>query len=461
MGKSKAVFVCQECGHESPKWLGRCPACSAWNALVEERTSHPPAGGNTRSLSLLGKTGEGRPRRLAEAEAAPEERTPTGLGEFDRVLGGGVVAGAVVLVGGDPGIGKSTLLLQVMNRLAAVLGPVLYVSGEESARQVRLRAERLGKVTEDLLFLAETDLGALEAALSQVKPRALVVDSIQTVFHPDLPAAPGSVTQVRECAAALLRWAKTASVPVFLVGHVTKSGELAGPRVLEHIVDTVLYFEGERHTSFRLLRAVKNRFGPSHEVGIFEMTEAGLAEVENPSRLFLAERPPNAAGSVVVPAMEGTRPVLVEVQALVGATNFMGTPRRLVTGADYNRVAIILAVLEKRAGMNLGNQDVYVNVVGGVRLQEPGADLGLALAVASSLRNVPVGPDLVAVGEVGLAGEVRSVARLEYRLSEAAKLGFARAVIPDTNREGLRVPRGLTAIPVRGVEQALQECVAR
>lgn len=460
MGKSKSVFVCQGCGHESPKWLGRCPACSAWNTFVEERaaTSAAPA---SRSLVKAGPGREGRPLRLAEAEAAPEQRTPVGLKEFDRVLGGGVVAGAVVLVGGDPGIGKSTLLLQVMNDLAGKLGPVLYVSGEESAQQVRLRAERLGTVAQDLLFLAETDLSVIEGALDRAKPRAVVVDSIQTIFHSDLPAAPGSVTQVRECAAALLRWGKAAGVPVFLVGHVTKSGELAGPRVLEHIVDTVLYFEGERQTSFRVLRAVKNRFGPTHEIGIFEMGEAGLTEVENPSRLFLAERPLSVAGSVVVPTMEGTRPVLVEVQALVGATNFMGTPRRLVTGADYNRVAIVLAVLEKRAGLNLGSQDVYVNVVGGVKVQEPGADLGLALAVASSLRNVPVGADVIAVGEVGLAGEVRSVTRLEYRLAEAAKLGFTRAVIPATNQEGLRVPKGLTVAPVRRVEEALEECVGR
>ncbi|HHW15062.1 MAG TPA: DNA repair protein RadA, partial [Firmicutes bacterium] len=352
-------------------------------------------------------------------------------------------------------------LLQVMDRLAARSGPVLYVSGEESAQQVRLRAERLGTAAPDLFFLAETDLTAIEAALAAASPRAVVVDSIQTVFHPDLPAAPGSVTQVRECAATLLRWAKAAGVPVFLVGHVTKTGELAGPRVLEHIVDTVLYFEGERQTSLRLLRAVKNRFGPTHEVGIFEMAEEGLVEVENPSRLFLAERPPNAAGSVVVPAMEGTRPLLLEVQALVGATNFMGTPRRLVTGADYNRVAIVLAVLEKRAGLNLGSQDVYVNVVGGGRVEEPGADLALALAVASSLRNVAVGADVVAVGEIGLAGEVRSVARLEYRLAEAAKLGFAQAVIPAANRDGLRLPRNLEVVPVRRVEEALAECVAR
>lgn len=459
MAKAKAVFVCQECGHESPKWLGRCPACSAWNTFVEERTAASP--GPAAHTSHRSTCGEVRPLRLAGENSAAERRTATGLSEFDRVLGGGVVAGAVVLVGGDPGIGKSTLLLQVMDRLAERVGPVLYISGEESAQQVRLRAERLGTVSDDLLFLAETDLTALEEALERTHPKAVVVDSIQTIFHPDLPAAPGSVTQVRECAAALLRWGKTAEVPVFLVGHVTKSGELAGPRVLEHIVDTVLYFEGERQTSFRVLRAVKNRFGPTHEVGLFEMVETGLVEVENPSRLFLAERPPNAAGSVVVTAMEGTRPVLVEVQALVGSTNFMGTPRRLVTGADYNRVAIILAVLEKRAGLALGSQDVYVNVVGGVRVQEPGADLGLALAVASSLRNVPVGTDLVAIGEVGLAGEVRSVARLEYRLNEAAKLGFTRAVVPATNLDGLRIPSGISLVPVRRVEDALQECAAR
>lgn len=459
MARSRAAFVCQECGHESAKWLGRCPACSAWNSLVEELAV--PSGASSHPFGMPGGRGGRRPVRLSEAVSTVEQRTPTGLREFDRVLGGGVVAGAVVLVGGDPGIGKSTLLLQVMNRLAGELGPVLYVSGEESAQQVRLRAERLGTLGADLLFLGETDLGVIEKALGEASPRAVVIDSIQTVFHPGLPAAPGSVTQVRECAAALLRWAKTASVPVFLVGHVTKSGELAGPRVLEHIVDTVLYFEGERQTSFRLLRAVKNRFGPSHEIGIFEMGETGLSEVENPSRLLLAERPPGAAGSVVVPALEGTRTVLVEVQALVGSTNFMGTPRRLVTGADHNRVAIILAVLEKRTGLNLGSQDVYVNVVGGVRVQEPGADLGIALAVASSLRNVPVGQGVVAVGEVGLAGEVRSVGRLEYRLSEAAKLGFTRAIVPAGSQEGVRLPAGLDVVAVSRIEQALQECATR
>ncbi|MGE5509209.1 MAG: DNA repair protein RadA [Chitinophagales bacterium] len=452
---AKSVFVCQECGHEEPKWVGRCPACSTWNSLVEERVAPVRAEGSGRD-----RGGAAKPISLAAAEVSPERRTPTGFAEFDRVLGGGVVAGGVVLVGGDPGIGKSTLLLQVMNRLAERLGRVLYVSGEESAQQVRLRAERLGTVGEGLLFLAETDLAAIQAAVENTRPRALVVDSVQTVYQPDLPAAPGSVTQVRECAGTLMRLAKETGLPVFLVGHVTKSGELAGPRVLEHIVDTVLYFEGERQTSFRLLRAVKNRFGSTHELGVFEMSETGLTQVENPSRFFLAERPEGAAGSVVVPVMEGTRPMLVEVQALVGSTNFMGTPRRLVTGADQGRVAIILAVLENRCGLSLGSQDVYVNVVGGVKLQEPGADLGVALAVASSLRNVPVGPDVVAVGEVGLAGEVRSVTRLEHRLAEAAKLGFTRAVIPATNREGLRVPDGLAVVPVRRVAEAL-ESVAR
>jgi DNA repair protein RadA/Sms len=395
--------------------------------MVEERggAARPAGGGGRRPAAAPGPG----PRRLADVTVEGADRIKTGIAELDGVLGGGLVAGSLVLIGGDPGIGKSTLLLQASRALAAAAGPVLYVSGEESAAQVKLRAERLGLAAADLLLLAETDLTAIEGHVLALAPRVVVVDSIQTVYLPDLESAPGSVSQVRECGGRLQALAKSRGTAVFLVGHVTKEGALAGPRVLEHLVDTVLYFEGERHATYRVLRAVKNRFGSTNEIGVFEMTERGLAEVANPSALFLAERPRGAPGSAIVAALEGTRPLLLEVQALVTPAHF-GTPRRTVLGADYNRVCLLLAILEKRAGFPLQTQDVFVNVAGGARVQEPAADLGLALAVASSYAERALPADVVLVGEVGLTGEVRGIGGLETRLREAAALGFGTAVVP-------------------------------
>ena len=375
-----------------------------------------------------------------------DDRVRTGIGELDRVLGGGVVRGSLVLIGGDPGVGKSTLLLQAARALAQAAPPVLYVTAEESAAQVKMRADRLGIATDGLLLWPENDLSVVQGHLDDVKPRALVIDSIQTVFLPDLESAPGSVAQVRECGARLMTLAKGLGIATFLVGHVTKEGALAGPRVLEHLVDTVLYFEGERHHSYRVLRAVKNRFGSTNEIGVFEMVEGGLVEVKNPSGFFLAERPREAPGSVVVSSLEGTRPVLLELQALVSQAS-IGTPRRTVLGADYNRVCLLLAVLEKRAGVPLGSQDVYVNVAGGGRVTEPAADLGIVVAAASSYMDRVVPPDVLVVGEVGLTGEVRAVAGLELRLREAAALGFRRAIVPQSNvLEPMKAP-----LDIRGV----------
>jgi DNA repair protein RadA/Sms len=423
-----ASYRCQQCGFASPK-PGTCPDCRRTTGelipLVEERQPRPsrrrgPAGTPT------------RPTPLQEVVLERGDRLPTGIGELDRVLGGGVVRGSLVLIGGEPGIGKSTLLAQAAQVLARVAPPVLYVTAEESAAQVKLRADRLGIDGLGLLLWAETDLAAVVDHLDAVKPRALIVDSIQTVFLPDLESAPGSVAQVRECGARLLGAAKGRGMATFIVGHVTKEGTLAGPRVLEHLVDTVLYFEGERHHAYRILRAVKNRFGSTNEVGVFQMGERGLEEVRNPSGLLLAERPVDAAGSVVVSSLEGTRPLLMELQALVAPASF-GTPRRTVSGADYNRVCVLLGVLEKRVGIPLGGQDVFVSVTGGVRVGEPGADLGIALAVASSYMDRAIPADLVAIGEVGLTGEVRAVTGLEGRLKEAAALGFRSAIVPKSS----------------------------
>ena len=426
--RDASVYRCQECGFSSPK-PGTCPDCrragNNWVQLVEER---PVA---SRSSRRAGVT-SARPRALKEIVMEPDDRVRTGIGELDRVLGGGVVRGSLVLIGGDPGVGKSTLLLQAARALAQAAPPVLYVTAEESAAQVKMRADRLGIATDGLLLWPENDLSVVQAHLDDVKPRALVIDSIQTVFLPDLESAPGSVAQVRECGARLMTLAKGLGIATFLVGHVTKEGALAGPRVLEHLVDTVLYFEGERHHAYRVLRAVKNRFGSTNEIGVFEMVEGGLVEVKNPSGFFLAERPREAPGSVVVSSLEGTRPVLLELQALVAQAS-IGTPRRTVLGADYNRVCLLLAVLEKRAGVPLGSQDVYVNVAGGGRVTEPAADLGIVVAAASSYMDRVVPPDVLVVGEVGLTGEVRAVAGLELRLREAAALGFRRAIVPRSN----------------------------
>ena len=429
----RAVYVCQECGYESPKWLGRCPNCTAWNTLVEEQAVSP----------LRGAAGRGRtPGPPAEAipitEVALDGETRCGIGidEVDRVLGGGLVPGSLVLIGGDPGIGKSTLALGIAHRLAQT-HTVLYVSGEESVRQTKMRAARLGVESPRLLVLAETDLTQIIAQIAETRPGLVVVDSIQTVYRPDLPGAPGSVGQIRESTGDLLRVAKAEGGPaILIVGHVTKDGAIAGPRVLEHMVDTVLYFEGERHHAYRVLRATKNRFGSTNEIGIFAMSGRGLAEVPDPSALFLSERTSGAPGSAVICAVEGTRPLLLEVQALVTRTPF-GPPRRTAAGVDYNRTLLLLAVLEKRAGLHLASDDVYVSVAGGVQVSEPAADLGVALAVASSHRERPVEPSTVAVGEVGLGGEVRAVSQIARRIGEAAKLGFRRVLLPRANLAGL------------------------
>jgi len=431
MARERSVYRCQECGFAASK-PGTCPDCArtgSYVSLVEERAATARSG-----MRVITPAGN-RPRRFAEISGEGGERTATGIGELDRVLGGGLVRGSLVLIGGDPGIGKSTLLLQASRTLAERGGPVLYVSGEESAGQVKLRAERLGIAPDGLYFVADNDLQAVEAHVAEIAPRVLIVDSIQAVFLPGLESAPGSVSQVRECGARLMLLAKGRGMATFLVGHVTKEGALAGPRVLEHLVDTVLYFEGERHHAYRVLRAVKNRFGSTNEIGVFEMAEQGLAEVRNPSSFFLAERPTGAPGSVIVASVEGTRPLLLEVQALVTPASF-GTPRRTVLGADYNRVCLLLAVLEKRVGFPLQSQDAFVNVAGGGRVSEPAADLALLLAAASSYLDRPMRGEVVVMGEVGLTGEVRAVTALGARLKEAAALGFQAAVVPRNNLRG-------------------------
>jgi DNA repair protein RadA/Sms len=424
VAKVKTKFVCQECGYETVKWTGRCPGCSAWNTMIEEVEAVSKATGHPRIV-----TGPAKIMAIQEIPAQAESRFSCGLTETNRVLGGGVVPGSLVLLGGDPGIGKSTLLLQISYEIAAAGRRVLYVSGEESANQLRLRAERLGTVHDNLYVLAETDLDASLTLIQQQPPEFLIVDSIQTVYVPGLSSAPGSVSQVRECTSQLLRLAKALHIATFIVGHVTKDGNLAGPRMLEHMVDAVLYFEGDRHHTYRVLRAVKNRFGSTNEIAIFDMVQRGLQEVANPSEMFLSERSGQSPGSAVVTAMEGSRPLLLEVQALVAATSF-GTPRRMATGADYNRVCLILAVLERRLGMRLQTSDAYVNLAGGVRVDEPAIDLGIAVALASSYRDRSLGKSDVFIGEIGLTGEVRSVSRLDVRIREAAKLGFRRCIVP-------------------------------
>jgi DNA repair protein RadA/Sms len=446
--KTKTVYTCQQCGLQSPKWLGKCPDCGQWNSLVEEQ--QPLARGKGGAALPAGK-----PLRLAEVAAAEEDRIRCGIAELDRVLGGGVVPGSFTLIGGDPGIGKSTLLLQAAGRLAGA-GSVLYVTGEESARQVKLRGERLGVAAGGLYLLAENALEAILERTRELRPAFLVVDSIQTVFTAALESAPGSVSQVRECAGRLMQVAKGEGIPTFIVGHVTKDGAIAGPRMLEHMVDTVLYFEGDAGHPYRILRAVKNRFGSTNEIGVFEMKEAGLAEVPSPSELFLAERPEGAAGSAVVPALEGSRPILVELQALVSGASF-GTPRRTTMGFDHNRVALLVAVLEKKVGLHLLGQDIFLNVAGGVRLVEPAVDLGAVAALASSHTGKPIPPRTILFGEVGLAGEVRAVSRPELRVKEAARLGFDRCLLPAGNLKNLEAPAGMALVGVRSAGEALEE----
>ncbi len=448
----RVVFICQECGYESPKWLGRCPSCSEWNTLVEE-----PIHALTRGTGHARRSAQqAKPTPITDVALDEASRTRVGIAEVDRVLGGGVVPGSLVLLGGDPGIGKSTLALQIAHRLA-YSRPVLYVSGEESVSQTKMRAARLGVDASRLLVLAETDLEAITAQIAALGPHLAVVDSIQTVYRPDLPGAPGSVGQIRECTGDLLRVAKAAGGPaILIVGHVTKEGAIAGPRVLEHMVDTVLYFEGERHHAYRILRATKNRFGSTNEIGVFAMSGRGLAEVSDPSALFLSERPTDAPGSAVLCAVEGTRPLLLEVQALVTRTPF-GVPRRTAAGVDYNRMLLLLAVLEKRAGLHLAAFDVYVSVAGGVRVDEPAADLGVALAVASSHRERPVDPSTVVVGEVGLGGEVRAVSQIARRVVEASKLGFRRVVLPRANLAGMEEDtKDVDLVGVERIGEALE-----
>ncbi len=451
MKKARTVFVCSDCGNESQKWFGRCPSCQAWNTLVEEKTDQDRAGTFRLGFSCSNVV----PISITEASGGEEERLSTGIPELDRVLGGGMVPGSLVLVGGEPGIGKSTLMLQVAGMWATNNGRVFYASGEESVEQVKLRADRIGSLATELYVATENDINQIIELAGELKPSLLVLDSVQTAYTPELSSAPGSVAQVRQTTTEILRWAKSTGTPVFLIGHVTKSGSLAGPKVLEHIVDTVLNFEGDSAHIYRILRATKNRFGSTQEIGVFEMQGSGLVQVTNPSQIFISQRALNSTGSVVVATMEGTRPLLVEVQALVSRASFVGTPRRQSIGFDHGRVAILLAVLDQRAGLHLENQDVYVNVAGGVRVVEPAADLGVALAIASSFRNYALDPELCIIGEVGLSGEVRRVSRIEARLAEATKLGFSRALIPKANLTECTSNKGLKPLGVTDIREAL------
>jgi DNA repair protein RadA/Sms len=448
MKKLHTKYVCQACAYESPRWVGRCPNCGAWNSLVEEIAAQKPRAKH--SAVLKGATG---PVSIDEVSVLSEPRISTLLPELDRVLGGGIVRGSVVLIGGDPGIGKSTLMMQMASSLPSQV--ILYITGEESVNQIKLRAGRLArKPSKNLLLLAETNLEIIEVLIEKSAPDVVIVDSIQTMFRPDLESAPGTVSQVREATALLMRFAKMKGMPVFLVGHVTKEGVIAGPRVVEHMVDTVLQFEGERHYAYRILRAVKNRFGSTNEIGVFEMHDEGLREVDNPSEAFLSQRRAGSSGSTVVASMEGTRPLLVEVQALVAPTSY-GVPQRTATGFDTRRLQMLLAVLEKRAGLHIGQFDVFVNVAGGVRVDEPAVDLGMAVSIVSSLRDAPVSPQAVAVGEVGLGGEIRTIHHIERRIAEARKLGFKTIVIPSNNMKTVRRNGEIEVKPVETIDQAI------
>jgi DNA repair protein RadA/Sms len=457
--KVRVVYSCQECGAQSQKWLGRCPECEAWNSLVEERAVPTPAGAGAAAASAGARyslAATAGPRLYEDIDTVVSARLTTGIDEFDRVLGGGVVPGSLVLIGGEPGIGKSTLLLQAAAHFANATGPVLYSSGEESEHQIKSRGQRLGIERAPLYLLAETCLERILEEVARLRPSLVIVDSIQTVFSLRFQSAPGSIGQVREAATQLLFAAKGQNIPTFLVGHVTKDGSLAGPKVLEHIVDTVLYFEGEKHHSHRIVRAVKNRFGAVSEMGVFEMTGTGLKAVPNPSALFLAERPANVPGSAVLCCMEGSRPLLVEVQALVSSTSY-GNARRMASGIDQNRLSLLLAVLEKRAGLNLQGEDVFINVAGGMTVDEPAADLAVVGAVASSLRNRPIRPGTAVFGEVGLAGEIRGTTQAALRLREAAQMGFNRVVVPEGNLARDEAPAGCEIVTVKNVGEALDQ----
>ena len=449
MAKKRSSFVCQSCGHSAARWFGRCSGCGEWNTCVEERPQEVDK--RREHIAVTAPRSELQP--ITEVDDQDHERLQVGIGEFDRVLGGGIMPGSVVLVGGDPGIGKSTILLQMAGQLAASNFRIAYISAEESAAQIRLRAGRLGALSEDLQVMAETNLNVILEQLKAADPVAIVIDSIQTIYMPELESAPGSVTQVRECAARLVYLAKQSGIPVFLVGHVTKEGTVAGPRVLEHLVDTVLYLEGERHHHFRILRAAKNRFGSTNEIGIFEMRDLGLIEVANPSEILLAERAEGVSGSAIVCSMEGTRPLLIEIQALVSRSSF-GYPQRVATGIDAKRLSIIIAVLEKRCGHDLSGEDIFVNVVGGIRLDDPSVDMGVGLAIVSSFRNRPIDAQTVAIGEVGLGGEIRPVNQIDRRVTEARSLGFERCLLARSNLKGWKRPEGMEVVGVGGLEAA-------
>ena len=448
----KTVFFCQNCGYESPKWMGQCPGCRQWNTFVEETFSASSGRGISQTMPKAGTRNE--PVALTKIQAGEDDRIKTEIEELDRVLGGGIVQGSMVLVGGDPGIGKSTLLLQVCRQLSNKDHKVLYISGEESLRQIKLRAERIGEFNDLLLLMCETNLEAIRSTIERVKPEAVVIDSIQTMYNEEISSAPGSVSQVRESTGILMQIAKGLGISVFIVGHVTKDGSVAGPRVLEHMVDTVLYFEGDRQVAYRILRSVKNRFGSTNEIGVFEMRDKGLDEVKNPSQAMLNGRPTDASGSVVVCSIEGTRPILIEIQALVTRTNF-GLPRRTSVGIDYNRVNLLMAVLEKRAGLHLGDWDAYVNLAGGMKLGEPAIDLGIVMAIASSYKNKVVAPELLIFGEVGLSGEIRGVSMAEQRVREAEKLGFTACLMPKANLEGIQGKYQIRLIGVANIKEAM------
>ena len=452
-GKIKNVYICSECGYESPKWYGKCPSCGEWNTMNEEvvnKTSSPASFNKAPAVYS-------KPLSITEISTRDEHRYVTEISELDRVLGGGIVKGSLILLGGDPGIGKSTILLQICRHLCNSL-KILYVSGEESKRQLKLRASRLNAENDNLLVLTETDVQVIAEVIRTDKPDLVMIDSIQTMSISELNSSPGSVTQVRECTNFLMRVAKSLDIPMIVVGHVNKEGSIAGPKVLEHIVDAVLYFEGDKQMSYRILRAVKNRFGSTNEIGVFQMTEQGLEVVENPSVMLLSGRPKNVSGTCVACTMEGTRPILAEVQGLASATAF-GNPRRMSTGFDYSRMAVLVAVLEKRAGYYFSNSDVYVNVIGGLRLDEPATDLAVAMALVSSLKDMPIGDDAIAFGEIGLAGEIRSVSHAQERVNEAARLGFSRIVLPFHNLSRVSSPEGVELIGVRNVREAFEALV--
>ena len=450
MAKNKTIFVCNECGYESAKWLGKCPACNSWNTFFEQKILETKNSNNNLNDGKINT-----PQKLNSYVASEKVRTSTGFGELDRVLGGGLVKGSLILLGGEPGIGKSTLILQICNKVKGE-GNVLYVSGEESAEQIKLRADRLGINNEDILFLGETNIDIVTQSILNINPKLVIIDSIQTMYSEEITAAAGSVSQVREITSQIMRVCKSREITTIIIGHVTKDGTIAGPRVLEHMVDTVLYLEGERYFSYRILRGVKNRFGSTNEIGMFEMREEGMTEILNPSDVLISEREDNPAGSCVVSCIEGTRPILVELQALTAQTVF-GYPKRTANGIDFNRLALLIAVMEKKAGLNLGNQDVYLNVVGGLKINEPSIDLGIILVTASIFRNITIPKDVVIMGEVGLTGEVRRINFIEKRLKEAEKLGFKTCVIPESNKKVLKDKFKLDIIGVRNVKEAMEK----